>query len=398
MLKPVAAGLMCLGVVTLGVAITRGQDEDGFGKSEETDLIVIEGKVNATEVAGDELKQQPATGVTFTAGGGAAGFGTVSGGEANISVNGQKFKVVQNEKGGVVVYNEDGKIVERHDAGATPAKVSNRFTRVVQAPQVVDPQTREALEKMTAALKEQIQKLQSEGKQDESQQKARSLGAIEALLRGNPRVLSVQLGDAKQRVAEMKKLHDRLHAMAEELSKLPEGAAAERDKINQEIARVKKEIAEKQQVLAGPNPFGGQPAFGIGQPFHGGGFGIMAGPPHGFGPSAGTALLRKSEALSQAAAQLKSNGLDEQAKSLQAQAEKFKAEGQKMVQEEAEKQRAQGAAQGGFGGGFGGFPGFGGGPPMDLHKSIHELQEQIQQLRKEVGELRELLQRKPTTG
>ncbi len=113
-------------------------------------------------------------------------------------------------------------------------------------------------------------------------------------------------------------------------------------------------------------------------------------------------MLRKSEALSQAAAQLKKNGLDEQAKSLIAQAEQFKTKADQLIAAESEKRRAQGGFGGGasFGAGrgprgFGGFAGMAGGPPMELHRSIHELQEQIQQLRKEVGELRELLQRKP---
>jgi len=410
MLKPVAAGLMCLGLVTLGVAISRGQDaETELVQEVETDLIVIDGKLDATEVKTGENKQQPPAGVSFTGGGGAAAIGISSGGEAGVSVDGRRFKVVSDEKGGIFVYSDDGKLIERHDAGATPGKVSARFTRVAQAQHMVDPQTRESLERMTAELKEQIQKLQSEGKQDEAQQKARSLGAIEALLNGNPRVINIMRRSPapQQAMEEIKKLHDRLQAMVQESSKLPERPAAERDKINQEVAKIQKEIAEKYQALAVPNPFGGQPGqtgFVVGQPmapgmlphFHGGGIGFPAPQQHGMGHSAGMVLMRKSEALSQAAAQLKSNGLDEQAQPLQAQAEKLRAEGQKMIQEEAAKRRAEGAAQGGFGGGGGGggFGGFPGGPPMDLHRSIHELQEQIQQLRKEVGELRELLQRK----
>ncbi len=407
MLKPVAAGLMCLGFVTLGVAMSRGDDE--------TDLIVIEGRIDAKEVPIDEAKPQPPAGISFTTDGGVAGISIVgSGGEAGVSVDGKRFKIVTDEKGVVFVYNEDGKIIEKHDAGATPGKISSRFTRLAQAQPVVDPQTREALEKMTAALKDQIQKLQSEGKQDEAQQKAASLGAIEGLLRGNARFLTLKMGDPKERAAEIKKLHDRMQELVAEGSKLPEGATAEREKIKQEITRLKKEIAERHQPMVITGAGGSQAGFGLGQPFApgfpgqpgaqfgGGGFGFVAGQQAGPGSSAGMKLLRKSEALSQAAAQLKSNGLDEQAQPLQAKAEQLRAEAQKMMQEEAEKQRAQMQAQpggfpGGFGGGAGGFHAFGGfpgGQPQELHKSIHELQEQIQQLRKEVGELRELLQRK----
>jgi uncharacterized coiled-coil DUF342 family protein len=227
----------------------------------------------------------------------------------------------------------------------------------------------------------------------------------------------------------MHKLHARLNALVEESSKLPEGAAGERDKINQEIEKVKKEIVQKDQSLAAPFPMGGQPPrFAPGQPFppgaappqftqqppgpphvFGGGFGFTPGfapgQPQGFGAPEHMAMLRKVEALSDAAAQLKKNGLDEQAQPLLAQAKELKAKAQKMMQEEAEKQRSQAGAAGGFGGagaggfggrgGFGGFGFPGGGPPMDLHNALRELQEQIQQLRKEVGELRELLQRKP---
>lgn len=487
MLKPVAAGLMCLGFVTLGVAISQGQDD-------ETDLIVIEGKVGATEVTPDAAKQQPGNGVSFTTGGGKTGQEAPGAGEAveltvadpdtgklvqvfrlkqlpatataaglrslltrargnapkieaddqgqrllihgtvnqmslikklltyldddtpNPNSRHHRFEV--SHSGDIIVSNEDGKIVERLDAGATPARGSARFTRLAQAQQVVDAQTRESLEKMTTALKEQIQKLQSEGKQDEAQQKARSVGAIEALLNGNPRVINLMRRSPapQQSMEEIRKLHERLKDLQEErakllnvdLSKLPEDAAerVKNKKIEQEMIRIEQEIAEKHQALNGPNQFsgqtirfapGGQPmAPGMQQQFHGTGIGFLAAQQQGVGPSAGMTLLRKSEALSQAANQLKSSGLDEQAQHLQAQAEKLRAEGHKMIQEEAAKRREQGAAQRGFGAGggdyvFGAFPG---GPPMELHRSIHELQEQIQQLRKEVGELRELLQRK----
>ena len=149
MLKPVAAGLLCLGFVTLGVAISRGQDDEV--KEDDTGVIVIDGKLDAKEVTSEDAKRQIPAGVSFTTDGGAAGIDIGSSGEAGVSVDGKRFKVVTDEKGSVFVYSDDGNFVEKHDAGATPARVSTRFTRVAQAQQVADPQTREALEKMTAA-------------------------------------------------------------------------------------------------------------------------------------------------------------------------------------------------------------------------------------------------------
>lgn len=416
MLRPVAAGLMCLGFVTLDVAISQGQED-------ETDLIVIEGKVDATEVPVGEARENPQAGQRAPFGYAGVVAEAGAGGEANVSVNGQNFRIIRSENGGVVVLNEEGKVFERYAAGTEPGWASKRFTRIAQGPQVVDPQTRESLEKMTAALKEQIQKLESEGKKDEAQQKTHSLRAIESLLQGNHRAAAFvfqKQRDTQQALAEVQKLQARLNAMVEESAKLPEGAAAERDKIKQEIEKVKKEIAEKHQSLNAHSGVGGQPMpfvfgrlFEGGPPgehqFHGGGFGLVPGQPGQPGqfklgqfghmkPSEGGILAQRAAALSQAAARLKEAGLPDQAKPLQEQAEQFKVKAEKMMLEEAEKNRAQAQAQGagGFGGGgfhgFGGF--FGGGPANDLNNSIRELHEQVQQLRKEVGELRELLQRK----
>jgi hypothetical protein len=450
MLKPIAAGLMCLGFVTLSVAISQGQDEETPLPSatdlNATDLIVIDGKLNATEVTAGEAKENPqarALRRTYGPYEAVPASGTAAGGETNISVNGQRFRIVRSENGGVVVSNEDGKIVEKYPAGSDPGRFAADYQFQGTQRYVNDPPTREILEKMIVGLKEQIQKLENEGKKEEAQQKTQSLQAIEALLHGNPRIAALGVlrnnRDPKQTMEEIKKLHARLSALAEEKSKLPEGAVGERDKIFQMIERVKAEIAEQHQSLTAPAAVRGQPPqFGIGQGhgpgmapsqfaqqpqgapgFHRGGIGFVPGiappgfargQPQGFGGSEGMAMLRKSEALSQAAAQLKSNGLDEQAQPLLAQAQEFKAKAEKMMQEEAENRRAQAAegvgstAGGGAGGfgtpggaggrGFGGFFGMGAGPPTDLHNSLRELQEQIQQLRKEVGEVRELLQRK----
>ncbi len=121
MLKPVAAGLMCLGFVALSVAISWGQD----GK---TDLFVIDGKVGATEVKINEAKGNSPAGGTAA---------------AEVSNRGD------------TAIRDTGFLFGRGMIGSTP--------------HVVDSQTRETLEKVLAALKEQIQKLESEGKKDEAQ-------------------------------------------------------------------------------------------------------------------------------------------------------------------------------------------------------------------------------------
>src|SRR5262245_65587282 len=49
MLRPIAAGLMCLGCVVLGVTALRGQDD--AGKSKEVEVIVVDEKGKAAAEA-----------------------------------------------------------------------------------------------------------------------------------------------------------------------------------------------------------------------------------------------------------------------------------------------------------------------------------------------------------
>src|SRR5262249_27864141 len=130
------------------------------------------------------------------------------------------------------------------------------------------------------------------------------------------------------------------------------------------------DVAFVQPGAFGPHPWG--------QPGGGGG--------PAFGPASGGAdaegMLRKAEALFQAAAKLKEAGLEDQAKEIVRQAESTKAWAE-TVRDHAARFP-------------GGPPGFPAGPIAgELQHSIRELHEQVQLLRKEVAELRDLLRRKP---
>jgi len=424
MMKSVAAGLMCLGFATLGVAISRGESED---------LIVIDGKLTATEVKSDEAKVKPPeslsklpiVGRLFEVGTAANLNSSAEGATVEISaddalvgkvkVNGQDFRVTV-ENGEVVVSNPEGKIVQKSAVAPENMRHAARF---FHGPQVVDPETRAALDKLIAGLKEEARKLEEAGKKEEAARKTQSIHTLEALIHQGPRGAAFDSMRGQERLfaqnrifrnpepgpimEEMKKLHARHIDLVQQMANLKQADNEARAKLQEEIAKNEKEIAEAHQRLTTPGPGGGQPPFGLYQPFapgapgslgarlHGGGFGM--------GPSSEAgALSQKAFALGQAATRLKEAGLEDQARMLQAQAEEFKAKAEKINAEEAERDRAQAQAHGAGGNRFGpgGGAGFGfvGGPPMELHRSIQELHEQIQQLRKEVGELRELLQRK----
>src|SRR5438445_8482193 len=139
MLRPVAAGLMCVGLVTLGVALSRGQER------EERDLV------------------------------GNSDGGTVGGvDEAELQAE------------GIVISNEDGNVLEGpRDRRGRPGMIA----RLAGQAQVNDPAAREAIEKIIAGLKDEAKKLESEGKKEESDRKLQAIRALEPLL--NPRLSAV---------------------------------------------------------------------------------------------------------------------------------------------------------------------------------------------------------------
>lgn len=438
MFRPVAAGLMCLGFVTLGVALSRGQETQEKPKPVDATPAVVEEEPVPVEI---ELKTTPPVE------GGSIQIEIGEDGNAAAIGEGQRIEVRED---GVIISTKDGKVIRKISGDPVSRQGVARFAPQTQ---VADPATREALEKMIANLKDEARKLQAEGKNDELQKKIQSVQALEQLLRPGPNggAAMYGAGDPKQilraRVAErnpqlaaeIQKLHARLNELRGEAQKQQEGEAHAR--MQQEIGEVQKQIQQRMDKLrgmaqapvffapvpgapvqpgTGPMPPTGGP-FGPGQPgsqsFPGGpnqpggrtgfqpypvqpgafppgapgvfnGWPGMAMSPQQFGgPPEAQALARKAEALSQAADRLREGGLGDQAAELQKQAQKLRVE--------AEKVRAQAQAQA-QPPGFGGSVGPAGGP-MDLHRSIHELQEQIQQLRKEVGELKELLQRRQAT-
>ncbi len=392
MLRPFAAGLMCLGFVTLGVAATWGQDDaDDFQNG---DVVVVE---KVAETARVPEGNQNRVEISIGADGAAAVVTEQEPKEVEARQDGREY----------VVEEKDGKIVRRIQAKPHYARlpVGVQFAQIP----VFDAATREAVEKLIAGLKDEVKKLEREGRKEDAEKKTQSIRALEQTLNpgqrwgaiaGRPMLAGGLVAEHVARfreggpaAEELKKLHARLDEFRAQDSKKP--SPEEHARIQEEIARIHKQIAENQQHIiaafpqAGPFPPGAPGAamapFAPGQPFPPGWPAAGAGP-GGFavawkGPSPeADVLAQKAGALTHAAAQLQQAGLEDQSRELFKQAEKLRAESEKIRAQQPQHGHAAGH--------------FVGGPPHELLRSIHELQEQIQQLRKEVGELRELLQRR----
>jgi len=395
MLKPIAAGLFCLGIVTLGVTASRGEDDEG---KLEVDLVVVgEEEKPAAEV---RKKAEPAGENVFE-------IRIGEDGNARFTSKGEKKDAEGGEGIQVIIQNEEGKQVRKIHGKREAIGVEGR-ARV--ALPTIDSETRQALDKLITGLKDETKRLEAAGKKEEAEKKLQSIRALEQLL--NPAVgwkaMSLQptpqggginfvVRTAEEGPAneETKRRADRLQKLQAEESKIKEGDHEAREKLQRLRAELEKTVAERQRrkivaVPAAPGtPFPPGTPMLPGQPMNvppGGGFGApgvmvwTAG-----GNPAADMLSRQAAALTEASAKLKAAGLEQQSQELHGQAEKLKAQ--------AEKLRAATAAQPNFG--PWGAGGFAGGPPMQLQQSIHELQEQVQQLRNEIGELRELLQRRP---
>ncbi len=398
MLRPIAAGLMCLGFVTLGVAATWGQDEAAKPKSADVNVFEKDAGETAPAAVAVPVKEGDLKRIEIRIGDddGAAVVG-----------EGEQKRVEVREGGEVIIFDaKDGKkIVQRVEANPQDGPISARVR--LTGPPVVDPATREAVEKLVASLRDEVKKLEGEGKKEDAERKQQSIRVLEQVLNPGPRWAAVAGqpaagGALRARIArieesgpsaeELKKLHARLEDLRAQLSKLPESEKEGRARLEQEIAELKKQIAERHERRIATFPGGGPfppgtpvPPFGPhapGQPIPPDAWRGHPGPwffaaPGGH-PEADT-LTHKAHALRHAAEQLKDAGLEDQSRELEKQADRLQAE--------AEKIRAHAPHE----------PGmihFGGGAAMELHRSIHELQEQIQQLRKEVAEVRELLQRR----
>ncbi len=344
MWKAIAAGLMCLGFVTLGIGASRAQED--VIEREDADLIVIEGKPE-----GEPVPATPAEG---------AGLSNDRGGERTVEIVTEDGKVERDLRDGAV----------RRLRTAIPAKTP--------VP-VVDPGTREALEKLLDDLKGEYNHLLAvEGKKVESQKKLPSIEALEQLLNPGQRWTvtaqqAPQWGAVHSRVVrvdensragqEIKKLHARLAELRDQSAKNQDAEA--HVKIQQEIAELHKKLAELQGQGSGAAAADSSVQWAYGSP-------------------EAASLMRKSQALLQAGHQLQQAGLHEQSWALARQAETLRAEAEKIRDQTRSYRQV-------FRGVIAGPPVAG--PPVDLQRAICELQEQIQQLRKEIGELRELLQK-----
>lgn len=391
MLKDVLAGLMCLGIVTTGVALSRGQEAQEEPKSEAAAPAPGEEKpATAAATTGREARESV---VEITIGGDTAVVATDELDDAD-----DRIKVIDEDLDLIVAADEAGP--ERRPA--VQKRMGVMRLRRGPAP-AIDEETRKSIDQMIAGLKETAGRLASEGKKEEAEKKMQSSRALEELLRAGPgfpgmiyrpvdRMVMAAGGPGGPHPEELRKLHERLHDLHAKLEKLHEDEHEARETIRNEIAEVERLLGERHRKMMGmqtgmmPHP---GPGFGFG--------GMAARPGAHFHADfdvparEADALMHKSHALSQAARELKQAGLMDQSRELSQQAEKLAAESGRIREKLADEMRARAGA--GFGPGFGPGPGPGG-PPMELQRSIHELHEQIQQLRKEVAELRELLQRR----
>jgi hypothetical protein len=379
---------MCLGLIALGVTALRGQDE--AEKPKDVEVIVVEGQEKPAaeaEVVLEPVRKDDLKRIEISIG---------EDGKSTVVTDGEHKNVeVRREGGGVIILNEDdGRVIRKIQLNPQEKGPVTARLRLADG-QVIDPATREALERLMVGLKEEAGRLGNEGKKEEAERKLQSLRAIESLL--NPgagwKALAlpspqtglftkrgIRIEEGGPAAEEMKKLRAHMEELHAQLSRLPEGDKEGRVKLEHAMRELKTQIGERQRQFvytqAGPNAPG---ALVPGQPVPAGG-GIVRFDARFAGPSPeADALARKSAALNQAAAQLSQAGLEDQAAELRKQAEKLRAESEKIRAETAHAPHMIGIAGAG---------------PMELHRSIHELQEQVQQLRKEVAELRDLLQKR----
>jgi hypothetical protein len=419
MLKSVSAGCLCLGLATLGVAVSRGQDAKNPESREarvtgDTATFTVEGdvQVKTTKQAAD------AAGVVVS---GKGELVEIEVGQDD-GVSDSKLNVYRFPADGqnVVLFSDFGKAVEKVHVGAAPGAARMAFQTAARGPHAIDRETKAALEKLITGLKEEANRLEGEGKRDEAEQKMQSTRAIERLLTayqlgmGRSRVVhvtgpgSITFTEASAAAEELNKLQIRRVELERDLALKADVNDEAAAKIKQELANLKNVVRETHRLIearavrgeeSGMAPVPpGQPMTKPGAPgtpaMPGMGGGIMTGTwPGGivhFGGRANSEnLKRQAEVLSRAAAQLKEAGLDERAKSLVEQSDNLKIQAQKMAKMEAELSRIYSSGPGSSGTGAISVVTSEG--SNELQRSIKELHEQVQLLRKEVAEVRELL-------
>lgn len=400
MLRRIAFGSMCLGLVALGVAITCAVQADetgveGLPPIEATDAqVAIDLAVELQAELSDPAGRVEDVLVETTAGPEAV---TIEQLTTEGDANG--VAVLRN----VIVQNQDG---ERR-----PATAELRRARVAPGP-IADPVARETLESLIVRLKRETDELQQVGKQDEAAAKMRAIEALHLALAGGPRAgISFTNRLAPEDLA---KFQERLqHAQQHGLAVARTGAMAarplaemqaQRQKLEARIAQLEAELHSRKPG-DGPGPEGSEtrqlivtgegdllkvlPArpgehqgfeFRVSGPIHDHIRARLA--PHNREVDG---LRQKAAAMQQAAEKLKEAGLEDQARNVAEQSEKLRQTAEKMMADAAQQAarhhidiiHANPA-----------------GPPQDLVKMVAELREQVQELRKEVSAVRQLLEKK----
>ncbi|MBS0267069.1 MAG: hypothetical protein JSS02_34405 [Planctomycetes bacterium] len=415
MLKSMSTGFTCLVIATLGVAISRGQDEPQTATVTAEVAGAAEGQaiVVGVEANGEQPEVQNVEAEIVIVGGSEAGAGEKLPGEDNrlyrIGKKPINLKIIRKEGEGLVVTGEvvtsDGNVVTENVEGDAPAI----RRKVVSLPTgaALDPKVRETLEKLKASLQVEIERLAKEGQQELATQKKQALEALDRLLsnkvieQAHRQMITVtEVVKNEEIEKEIAALKDQLAATLDKLKAQTDAAVAQElqaqsKELEARMAQAKSrlEAALKQRqtrtikVVPG-NPINVQGALDRftgtvnveGRPLSREQLAIV----HA-AHAKSHALRQQAEALQQASRRLKEAGLHDQALNLAEQSEKLRDQAAA-----AEKHEAEHAAriQHGFV-----FATAGEGGP-ELHKSIKELQEQVQLLRKEVAELREILQQK----
>jgi hypothetical protein len=273
MFRTTAIGTVCLALICLGSGMTYREVQAQEG---ETDLIVIEGKVNATEVPAAEKGE---VGKALVEGDGKLVEIQIGGDSKNPAAVRSELRIDAEGNRSTTLLNEEGKVIERRTVTA-PARTG--AVRLLNGPQVADPETRSEIDKLIVRLEEEIRKLQAEGRAEEAEKKLQSIRALKQLLAEENRItartrifradgtapqaqaqeemvrsrqaLSAQLSrlpEAERRDG-LKRLATRRHELAAEIAKVPEQDKEQRALLGAKIAELDRLLAEEQKSLTPP--------------------------------------------------------------------------------------------------------------------------------------------------
>src|SRR5262249_49625705 len=124
--------------------------------------------------------------------------------EIRISEDGNAVVVEKEPKEGATA--EAVEVIIQNDAGKTVRTIRSPQAYRAAArfhidPAAIDPETRQAIEKLLAGLKEEVKRLQDEGKKDEAEKKLQSLRALAQLLNPGPQWSAVAMQPGGANVA-----------------------------------------------------------------------------------------------------------------------------------------------------------------------------------------------------